>query len=145
MVPLIGDLLFDYLKILLECLYLLLFQTHDGMLTGEEEEGADVADVLDDLTIEMHGHHDTQPFHILGMLIAVNNMTVTDEQDVTWFDNLFLGIQLIHDLSLNTQSDEDEVHASGFCRHWCLVDTFCQQEVIIQKYGLTPRLCLVKV
>ena len=99
MVPLVGDLLLDHLEILLERLYLPLFQTHDGMLTGEEEERADVADVLDDLTEEMDGHHDTQAFHILGMLITVHDMTVADNQDIARFDHLFLGLQ-IKNLSL---------------------------------------------
>ena len=145
MVPLVGNLLLDHLEILLERLYFPLFQTHDGMLTREEEERTDVADVLDDLTEEMDGHHDTQAFHILGMLITVHDMTVADYQDIARFDHLFLGIQLVHHLSLDTQSDQDEVHASGLCRHRCLVDTFCQQEVVVQIYGLAPSLGLVKV
>ena len=58
MVSLIEDLLFDDLKVLLEGIYLLLFQTHNGVLTGEEEERTDVADVLNNLSEEMDRHHD---------------------------------------------------------------------------------------
>ena len=72
-------------------------------------------------------------------------MPIADDQDVTGFDDLPLGIQLVHDLSFGAQADKDEVHTSGFRGHGGLVDTFCQQEVVVEIDRLTPCLGFVKV
>ena len=53
-ITLIADLLLDDLEILLEGINFSLFQLHDGMLPREEEQGTDIADILDNLTEEMH-------------------------------------------------------------------------------------------
>ena len=96
MISLVADLLLDHLEVFLKGIYLFLLQTHDRVLAGEEKQGTDIADVLDDFAEEMDGHHDAQPFHIVGMPVTVHDMPITDNQDVTRLDNLFLGIQLIH-------------------------------------------------
>ena len=56
-VPFVADFLLDGLEICLERFYLPLLQAHDGMLAGEEEQGTDIAHVLDDLAVEIDGHH----------------------------------------------------------------------------------------
>ena len=53
-IALIADLLLDHLKVFLEGVNLPLFQTHHGMLAGEEEQGTDVAHVLDDFSEEVY-------------------------------------------------------------------------------------------
>ena len=72
-------------------------------------------------------------------------MTVTDDEDVAGLDDLFLGVELVHHLALQAESDEYEVHAAGLRRHGGFVDMFCQQEVVVEYDGFTPGLGLVQV
>ena len=72
-------------------------------------------------------------------------MSFTDNEDVPRTDHLFLCVELVHHLSFGTETDEDEVHSSWFCRHRCLVDTFGQQKIVVEIGRLTPCLDLVQV
>ena len=75
----------------------------------------------------------------------IHDMTLTDDQQVARVDDSFMSIHLIDDLASCAESDEDEVHPTGFSGHGSLVDTFGQQEVVVQIDGFAPCLCLVQV
>ena len=145
MIVLVADFLLDHLEIGLEGLNLLGLQSHHRMTAGEEEQRADILDVLDDLMEEVHADHHTKAFHVRRVTIAVYDMLFADDKDVARCDVHLLAVELIHNLSFRTEPDDDEVHLPGLCGHRCLIDAFCQQEVIVQKDRFAPLFGLFKI
>ena len=72
-------------------------------------------------------------------------MPIADHQDIARLDDLLDGIQLIHDFTFCTQSDYDEVHVEGFCRHGHLVDAFREDQVVFKIDSAAPVLCPVDI
>ena len=67
-------------------------------------------------------------------------MLVADHQNITRFNDLLDGIQLIHDLTFGTQSDHDEVHVEGFCGHGDLINAFRENQIVVKRDGTAPVL-----
>jgi hypothetical protein len=72
-------------------------------------------------------------------------MPIADNQDIPRLDDLLDGVQLIHNLTLGTQSDHDKVHVEGLLGHGDLVDVFREDQIVVKIDGAAPVLCPVDI
>jgi hypothetical protein len=82
------------------------------MITGEEKEGRQFVDILDNLSEERCGDQQCDAVAVTTEQEVIGHLSFVDDDDMILFHLVFLCIDTILSLAFQTESQEQTAHAS---------------------------------
>ena len=86
--------------------------------------------------IELSRHHNAQALKVGRSLVVVNDMPLRDEQQVARLYSLLVGVDAVLHPTLDAESHDDEVDATGAFRQEVVEHTMAQHQAVAHCFDI---------